>query len=115
MSSKLIGKVALVTGAGRGIGRAIALALTSNGAHVAVNFRSRQAEADEVWSQIESLGQRSIAVGADVSLAAEVPSMVDVVQRLLRPIDVLINNAGIARPELVEHRNSHAVYQCLIP
>ncbi len=103
MSSKLIGKVALVTGAGRGIGRAIALALAANGAHVAVNFRSRQAEADEVRSQIESLGQRSITVGADVSLGAEVSNMVDVVQKQLGPIGVLVNNAGIARPELVEH------------
>ncbi|MHB8205242.1 MAG: SDR family NAD(P)-dependent oxidoreductase, partial [Desulfomonilaceae bacterium] len=103
MSSKLIGKVALVTGAGRGIGKAIALALASNGAHVAVNFRSRQAEADEVRSQIEALGQRSITVGADVSLDAEVSSMVDVVQRQLGPIGVLVNNAGIAKPELVEH------------
>jgi 3-oxoacyl-[acyl-carrier protein] reductase len=103
MSTKLIGKVALVTGAGRGIGRAIALALAANGAHVAVNFRSRQAEADEVRSQIEALGQRSISVGADVSLGAEVSNMVDVVQKQLGPIGVLVNNAGIARPELVEH------------
>ena len=91
------------TGAGRGIGRAIALALAANGAHVAVNFRSRQAEADEVRSQIEALGQRSISVGADVSLGAEVSNMVDVVQKQLGPIGVLVNNAGIARPELVEH------------
>ncbi len=103
MSSKLIGKVALVTGAGRGIGRAIALALAANGANVAVNFLSRQAEADEVRSQIEGLGQRSITVGADVSLGAEVSNMVDVVQKQLGPIGVLVNNAGIARPELVEH------------
>ena len=75
----------------------------ANGAHVAVNFRSRQAEADEVRSQIESLAQRSITVGADVSLGAEVSSMVDVVQRQLGPTGVLANNAGIARSELVEH------------
>src|SRR5208283_2715263 len=100
--TELIGKVALVTGAGRGIGRAIALALAENGVHVAVNFRSRQAEADEVRSQIEALGQRSVLVGADVSLAVEVSSMVETVQRELGPIGILVNNAGIARPEPVE-------------
>ena len=72
MSTELTGKVALVTGAGRGVGRAIALALATNGVHVAVNFRSRQAEADEVRSQIEALGKRCVLIGADVSLAAEV-------------------------------------------
>ena len=102
-SSKLIRKVALLIGAGRRIGRAIALALAVNGAHVAVNFRSRQAGADEVRSQIDALRQCSITVGADVSLGAEVSSMMDVVQRQLGPTCVLVNNAGIARPELVEH------------
>ncbi|MGO9572138.1 MAG: SDR family NAD(P)-dependent oxidoreductase [Desulfomonilaceae bacterium] len=102
MASDLTGKVALVTGADRGIGRAIALALAENGVSVAVNFRSRQAEADEVRSQIVSLGQRSVVVGADVSLAAEVSSMVETVQRELGPIGILVNNAGIARPEPVE-------------
>jgi 3-oxoacyl-[acyl-carrier protein] reductase len=102
MSTELTGKVALVTGAGRGIGRAIALALAENGVHVAVNFRSRRAEAEDVRSQIEAMGQRSLVVGADVSLAAEVSSMVETVQRELGPIGILVNNAGIARPEPVE-------------
>ncbi len=102
MSTELTGKVALVTGAGRGVGRAIALALAANGVHVAVNFRSRQAEADEVRSQIEALGKRCVLIGSDVSLAAEVSSLVEIVQRELGPIGILVNNAGIARPEPVE-------------
>ena len=102
MSTDLTGKVALVTGGDRGIGRAIALALAENGVHVAVNFRTRQNEAEEVRSQIEALGQRSLAIGADVSLAHEVSRMVETVQKELGPIGILVNNAGIARPEPVE-------------
>ncbi len=102
MSTDLTGKVALVTGAGRGIGRAIALTLAENGVHVAVNFHTRRAEAEEVRSQIEALGQRSVVVGADVSLTAEVSSMVEKVHRELGAIGILVNNAGIARPEPVE-------------
>jgi 3-oxoacyl-[acyl-carrier protein] reductase len=102
MASELTGKIALVTGAGRGIGRAIALALAESGVHVAVNFRARRAEAEEARSQIEALGRRSVVVGADVSQAAEVSSMVKRVQRELGPIGILVNNAGIARPEPVE-------------
>jgi 3-oxoacyl-[acyl-carrier protein] reductase len=102
MANELIGKVALVTGASRGIGRAIATALAENGVQVAVNFLTRQAEAEEVRSQIEALGQRSIVVGADVSLSARVSSMVATVQKELGPIDILVNNAGISRPEPAE-------------
>ncbi len=89
MSTDLTGKVALVTGAGRGIGRAIALALAAKGAHVAVNFRSRHAEANEVRLQIEALGQRSVLVRADGSQSAEVSSMVDKVRRELEPTGIL--------------------------
>jgi 3-oxoacyl-[acyl-carrier protein] reductase len=102
MANELTGKVALVTGAGRGIGRAIALALAENKVHVAVNFRTRRTEAEEVRSQIEALGQRSVVVGTDVSRTAEVSSMVETVQRELGPIGILVNNAGIAKPEPVE-------------
>jgi 3-oxoacyl-[acyl-carrier protein] reductase len=102
MTTDLNDRVALVTDADRGIGRAIAPALAEQGVHVALNFRSRQAEADEVRLQIKSLGQRSVAVGADVSVAAEVASMVETVQSELGPIGVLVNYAGIARPEPVE-------------
>jgi 3-oxoacyl-[acyl-carrier protein] reductase len=102
MSTDLTGKVALVTGGDRGIGRAIALALAKNGVRVAVNFRTRQREAEEVRSEIEAQGQRSVVVKADVSAAHEVSRMVENVQKELGTIGILVNNAGIARPELVE-------------
>ena len=102
IATGLKGKIALVTGGDRGIGRAIALALAEAGVHVAVNFRTRQREAEEVRSQIEALGQRSVAVGADVSAADQVSSMVENVQKELGPIGILVNNAGIARAEPVE-------------
>jgi 3-oxoacyl-[acyl-carrier protein] reductase len=102
MIFELKDKVALVTGGDRGIGRAIALDLAVNGTHVAVNFRTRQKEAEEVRSQIQALGQRSLCIGADVSVAHEVSRMVEIVQKELGPIGILVNNAGIARPELVD-------------
>jgi len=107
MACELKDKVALVTGADRGIGRAIALALAEDGVRVAVNYRSQQEEAEdgkaaEVRSQIETLGQRSMTVCADVSAAVEVSRMVGAVQKELGPIDILVNNAGIARAEPVD-------------
>ena len=92
----LQGRVALVTGASRGIGRAIALALAERGAAVAVNFHSRAEEADAVVAQIRSAGGRAIAAPADVSMAAQVNEMAARVAAELGPIDILVNNAGIA-------------------
>ena len=92
----LQGRVALVTGASRGIGRAIALALAERGAAVAVNFHSRAEEADAVVAQIRSAGGRAIAAPADVSMAAQVNEMAARVAGELGPIDILVNNAGIA-------------------
>jgi 3-oxoacyl-[acyl-carrier protein] reductase len=92
----LSGRVALVTGGSRGIGRAIALALAERSAAVAVNFRSRAEDAEAVVAQIRSGGGRAIAVGADVSLSAEVAGLAVSAERELGPVDVLINNAGIA-------------------
>ena len=91
----LNGRVALVTGASRGIGAALALALAEVGADVAVNYRERADEAHEIVVRIEALGRRAIAVQADVSDGAEVCVMIGVVERSLGPIDVLVNNAGI--------------------
>ena len=92
----LKGKVALVTGGSRGIGRAIAISLAEAGAAVAVNYLSKAGEAKAVVEAIHKLGGRAISVGADVSLAAAVNGMVAGIERELGPVDILINNAGIA-------------------
>ena len=98
----LKGRVALVTGGSRGIGRAIAISLAEAGAAVAVNYLSKAGEATATVEAIHKLGGRAISVGADVSLAAAVSGMVAGVERELGPIDILINNAGIALGRSVE-------------
>lgn len=87
-------RVALVTGGSRGIGRAIAIEFASAGAAVAVNYRQRESEADAVVAEIERAGGRAIAVGADVSVGADVKAMIQTVESRLGLIDVLVNNAG---------------------
>jgi 3-oxoacyl-[acyl-carrier protein] reductase len=93
----LLGKIALVTGASRGIGRAVALALAQAGADVAVNYRSRQGDAEQVRSEVERFGRRCVIVRADVSKAADVTRMVRAVETGLGAVAILVNNAGIAR------------------
>ena len=88
--------VALVTGASRGIGAAIALTLAEAGAAVAVNYRERAEDAEAVVARIKANGGRAIAVAADVSQAAAVAEMVEQVAAALGPIDILVNNAGVA-------------------
>lgn len=92
----LTGRVALVTGASRGIGRAVAIALARHGADVAVNYQHREKDAAEVAAAITTLGRRAIAVRADVSLGEAVDRMIQTVTDALGPVDVLVNNAGIA-------------------
>ncbi len=92
---RLEGRVALVTGAGRGFGRAIALALAQAGADVAVNYRASATAAAEVVGEIERLGRRALGVQADVSREDEVQALMQAVQRHLGRLDVLVNNAGI--------------------
>jgi 3-oxoacyl-[acyl-carrier protein] reductase len=92
----LANRVALVTGGSRGIGRGIAQALARAGAVVAVNYRYRQDEAAATVAEIERAEGRAIAVRADVAVRAEVEAMAERVGSELGPIDVLVNNAGIA-------------------
>ncbi len=102
MTNGLEGKVALVTGASRGIGRAIALAFAEVGVDVAVNYISHEHEALDVTKTIEGFSRRSIAVQADVSQAAEVMRIVKTIEQNLGEIDILVNNAGIARSRTID-------------
>jgi 3-oxoacyl-[acyl-carrier protein] reductase len=95
----LTGRVALVTGSSRGIGRAIALALADAGADVAINFLSRAADADTVRQEVQRKGRRAIAIQADVSTAHGAAALVRATGEQLGPIDILVNNAGIAPPQ----------------
>lgn len=97
----LNGKVALVTGASRGIGRAIAIELAQKGAKVAVNYSGSEAKANEVVDEIKSLGQEAIAIQADVSNTESVSNMVKQVIDTFGSLDILVNNAGITRDNLL--------------
>ncbi|MFD1888444.1 3-oxoacyl-[acyl-carrier-protein] reductase [Paenibacillus wenxiniae] len=101
MSKPLAGQSALVTGASRGIGRSIALALAAAGADVAVNYAGSEAAAQETVQQIEALGVKAFAVKANVGVAAEAEAMVKQVSDTFGKIDILINNAGITRDNLI--------------
>ena len=96
--------IALVTGASRGIGKAIALALATEGADVAVNYRKESSAAESVAAEIKKLGRRAIAIQADVSEFAAVDRLFSEIEKNLGSVDILVNNAGIAsalKPEQV--------------
>jgi acetoacetyl-CoA reductase len=101
MRDGLTGQVALVTGASRGIGRAIALELASRGAAVAVNYRAKQAEAEEVARKICEMGRPSMVVQGNVAISAEAHAVVQSVLDNWGRIDILVNNAGITRDKSV--------------
>jgi NAD(P)-dependent dehydrogenase (short-subunit alcohol dehydrogenase family) len=96
MDLQLKGKIALVTGAGRGVGRAIAQALAAEGAQVAVNYRNSAADADSLVAEIAAKGGKAKAYKADVADFAAVKAMVDNVAADFGGVDILVNNAGLA-------------------
>ncbi|MDP2973842.1 MAG: beta-ketoacyl-ACP reductase [Candidatus Diapherotrites archaeon] len=95
MEKKLQGKVAIVTGASRGIGKAIALLLAEQGAKLAVNYFEKKEQADETVKQIEKIGGQAIAIKADISSQKECEEMVKKVKEKFGKIDILVNNAAI--------------------
>jgi len=94
--SSLQNHIALVTGASRGIGKAIALALANEGADVAVNYHKQAEAAASVAAEIKRLGRRAITVQADVSDSTQVDRLFIEIEKTLGPVDILVNNAGIA-------------------
>jgi 3-oxoacyl-[acyl-carrier protein] reductase len=94
-------KVALVTGASRGIGKAIALELAKNGASVAVNYAGSEAKANEVVDEIKANGGNAFAIKADVSNTEDVQNMIKEVISQFGQLDILVNNAGITRDNLL--------------
>lgn len=95
------GKIALVTGASRGIGRAIAVALAEQGAKVAVNYVGSSEEAQETLALIEKAGSEGLLIEADVTDQVAVAAMADQVQQTYGRIDILVNNAGITKDTLL--------------
>jgi 3-oxoacyl-[acyl-carrier protein] reductase len=93
--SKLRGKVAVVTGASKGIGAAIAKSLAAEGASVVVNYASSKAGADAVVSAITKAGGKAVAVGGDVSKAAEAKGLIDAAIKNFGRLDLLVNNSGV--------------------
>ena len=101
MTQTLDGKVALVTGGSRGIGRAIARGMAEVGASVAITYRARVADAEGVAADIRALGRTGICLQSDVCSTEAVESMVRQVEAELGPVDILVNNAGITRDGLL--------------
>jgi 3-oxoacyl-[acyl-carrier protein] reductase len=103
-------RIALVTGASRGIGKAIALALAESGADIAVNYRKQSEAAASVAAEIQELGRRCITIQADVSDSAQVGRLFTEIEKNLGTVDILVNNAGIASalsPEQITEADWH--------
>lgn len=95
----LSGKVALVTGASRGLGRGIALVLAEQGAHLLINYHKRHQEADEVAGTIRTMGRRAVTVQADVGRADQVRYLFDRLRQEFGRLDILVNNAGLSQAQ----------------
>jgi 3-oxoacyl-[acyl-carrier protein] reductase len=98
----LQGKLALVSGGSRGIGAAAALALAGAGADIVVNFRARSADAEKICAEVRKLGRRTLAIQADVSKSDQVGKMVAQIEHEIGPVNILVNNAGMARQLKIE-------------
>lgn len=101
----LNGKVALITGASRGIGRSCAIDLAKNGCNIVINYKSNETEAKKVQDEIKKYNVKSIIYRCDVSKEEEVKKMIDFTVENLDKIDILVNNAGIAIDTLVTDKN----------
>ncbi len=101
MNNELAGKVAVVTGAGRNIGRAIALALADGGASIVANVRSNQAEADNVVGEIKAAGGKAVAVLGDVADPKVAAAMAAAAAKAFGRIDILVNNAAVRREKSI--------------
>jgi 3-oxoacyl-[acyl-carrier protein] reductase len=106
-------RVALVTGGGRGIGKAISLALAAAGCEVAINYVSREADARETADAVDALGRRALVVKGDVSKSADVTALVAAAEQRLGPIDILVNNAGRAALESIEQMTEASWNECM--
>lgn len=117
------GKVAVVTGGGRGIGRAVAVRLGQQGASIAIFYRSNDAAAEQTAELVRQAGGKCKTFKGDVSSAADVEALFKHVNQALGPVDILINNAGITRDNLlmrmkdsefdeVIHTNLYGIYYC---
>jgi 3-oxoacyl-[acyl-carrier protein] reductase len=111
--SKLTGKVAVVTGASKGIGAAIAKSLAAEGASVVVNYASSKAGADKVVAAITKAGGKAVAVGGDVSKASEAKGIIDAAIQNYGRLDILVNNSGVyefAPIEAVTEESFHRLF-----
>jgi len=111
METKLKDKVAIVTGASKGIGAGIARALGKAGATVVVNYASSASDADKVVNEIQLEGGQAIAIKADMSKSADVIQMFDQVKLEFGRIDVLVNNAGVAVFQMIDDLTEEAFHQ----
>ncbi len=111
--SDLKDKIAIVTGASRGIGREIALQLAARGATVIVNYRSSEHEAQEVAAAIQAAGAKAVVMQADVCKTPEARGMIHEVHETYGRVDILVNNAGITRDKTIKHMTDEDWYDVL--
>jgi 3-oxoacyl-[acyl-carrier protein] reductase len=98
---KLAGKIAVVTGSSRGVGRAVAMGFATAGADVVINYTSNEKAANEVIERVTALGRKAIAVKADVASKEQVDLLFDETLKAFGKVDILVNNAGFTRPALL--------------